>query len=135
MISSHFNFIQALKAISNFSTAYRDRVLQRRPLLISIRDALVSTSPVVRKAAVVCVLNLVEHQTEHKEIKDAEIEAALKGLAQSRSPEGTPTAQLSLVSAASASVGCDSFGMRWENDKDTRETAMRALSCITKSPR
>ncbi len=79
------------------------------------------------------MLNLVEHQTEHKEIKEAEIEAALKGLAQSRSPEGTPATQLSL--AASASVAFDSFGMRWENDKDTRDTAMRALSCITKPPR
>jgi len=127
--------VNALKAISNFSTAHRDRVLQRRPLLISIRDALLSPSPTVRKAAVVCVLNLVEHQTEHKEIKEVEIEAALKGLAQSRSPEGTPAAQLSLASAASASVGYDSFRMRWENDKDTRDTAMRALSCITKSPR
>jgi len=127
--------INALKAISNFSTVYRDQVISQPSLLLAIRDSILHSSSNVRKAAVVCVMNLVEGQTQHQEIRDAEIDAALNGLIQSRSsgsPLGAASSggnmSLALFNTSSTAGVFDGFG--WENDKETKENARTALQAI-----
>jgi hypothetical protein len=132
---------QALKAISNFSTVYRDQAISEPSLLRAIRDSILHSSPHVRKAAVVCVMNLVVGQTQHQEIRDAEIDVALNSLIQSRSsgsPLGTTGAgagsssgnnmSLTLFNTSSTPGVFDGFG--WENDKETKENARTALQSI-----
>ena len=80
-------------------------------------------------------MNLVEGQTQHQEIRDAEIDAALNGLIQSRS-SGSPLGaansggnmSLALFNTSSAAGVFDGFG--WENDKETKENARTALQAI-----
>jgi len=134
--------INALKAISNFSTVYRDQVISEPSLLHAIRDSILHSSPNVRKAAVVCVVNLVVGQTQRQEIRDAEIDVALNSLIQSRSP-GSPLGttgaggsssssgnnmSLTLFNTSSTAGVFDGFG--WENDKETKENARAALQSI-----
>jgi len=84
--------------VSNFATHRQSEILAQPALLRSIRDSLLHLSANIRKTALHCVLHCVHHlvsqRTSHKEIREAEIDAALRGLVQSRlvSPGSTLSA-------------------------------------------
>jgi len=118
--------INALKAVSNFATHRQSEILAQPALLRSIRDSLLHPSANIRKTALHCVHHLVSQRTSHKEIREAEIDAALRGLVQTR-----------LVSPGSTlSVGSPLFpspftpGLPEMDSKDIRQIAKEALKWI-----
>ena len=118
---------QALKAVSNFATHKQSEILAQPALLRSIRDSLLHPSGNIRKTALHCVHHLVSQRTNHKEIREAEIDAALRGLVQSRlvSPGSSLPAVGSSLFALSFSPGLPDM-----DSKDTRQIAKEALRWI-----
>lgn len=111
--------------MSNFASHRQTDILAQPILLRSVRDSLMHPSASVREAAVRCVHNLVRDRIHHKELREAEIDATLRGLVHSRLPFGSPlpTSASPMLSAYTpASVGADS--------KDIHELAKDVLNSI-----
>ena len=123
-------YSQALKAVSNFATHRQSEILAQPALLRCIRDSLLHPSVNTRKTALHCVHHLVNQRTSHKEIREAEIDAALRGLVQNRilSPASPSPAGGSSLFTSPFSPGLPDI-----DSKDTRQIAKEALKWIEMS--
>lgn len=116
--------------MSNFATHRQSEILAQPALLRSIRDSLLHPSANIRKTALHCVHHLVSQRTSHKEIREAEIDAALRGLVQTRliSPGSTLSAVGSPLFPSPFTPGLSDM-----DSKDIRQIAKEALKCIEMS--
>lgn len=94
--------IQALKALSSYALYRPSDILVEPILLRSLRDALVHSSTSVRHSAVYCAWALAANSPTHRELREAEIDAALRGFIHPRLPSGgsllAPTSTSPLLS-------------------------------------
>ena len=82
--------LQAFKALSSFAAHRQVEILAEPILLRSLRDALMHTSAAVRHGAVYCIWNLSRNASSFRELREAELDAALRGFIHSRLTSAAP---------------------------------------------
>lgn len=70
---------QALKSFNNFMTHRRFDLPVEPALLRSLRDALMHSSVSVRHNAVNCIWNIARNPATHRDLRETEVDAALRG--------------------------------------------------------
>lgn len=121
---------QALKAFNNFLTYRKFDLLVEPALLRSLRDALMHSSVSVRHNAVNCIWNIARNPAAHRELRETEIDAALRGFIYGRLSSGGGSIPAPTSMSALGSSHLLSLTIPPPSDNESKEAKQKAREAL-----